>query len=63
MKPPEFQICSTCKHWDLHTNRDGHYTNLDKDIICKITKKVTDCNDWCNLWDERGNKGQKSAKK
>jgi hypothetical protein len=53
MKSPEFQICSTCKHWGLEFDEDSHATNLDQDIVCTLHKKVTDCNYWCEYWGER----------
>ncbi len=54
MKPPEFQICSTCEHWAVDIDEDGHYTNLDEDILCRLHKKTTDCNYGCRDWVERG---------
>ena len=50
MKPIEFQICSTCVHWDLKIDADGHATNLDQDIPCLLHGKVMDCNDTCKDW-------------
>ncbi len=53
MKPPEFQICSTCTNWGLEFDEDGDATNLDGDVFCLLHKKVTDCNDFCRDWVER----------